>query len=86
VDLICLEIARLISETLAEVTARSLSDTGQNRLEVASGETSAVICARLEINGMRVRKEVQPRLQSCVSLNDSLRILVLKSGSLGKRT
>ena len=83
---ICLEISRLASETLAEVTARALADTGQNRLEVASSETSAAICARLGINGLRVRKEIQPGLPSCVSLNEPLRILVLKSGSFGKRT
>ena len=55
---ICLEISRLVSETLAEVTARALADTGQNRLVVASGETSAAVCARLGINGMHVWKEI----------------------------
>jgi len=83
---ICLEISRLVSETLAEVTACALADTGQNRLVVAGGETSAAVCARLGINGMRVWKEIQPGLPSCVSLNDPPRMLVLKSGSFGKRT
>jgi len=81
---ICLEISRLVSETLAEETARALADIGQNRLVVASGETSAAVCARLGINGMRVWKEIQPGLPSCVSLNDPARMLVLKSGSFGK--
>ena len=81
---ICLEISRLVSETLAEVTARALADTGQNRLVVAGGETSAAVCAQLGINGMRVWKEIQPGLPSCVSLNDPARMLVLKSGSFGK--
>ena len=78
------EISRLVSETLAEVTARTLADTGQNRLIVAGGETSAAVCARLEINGMRVWGEIQPGLPSCVSLDDPPRMLVLKSGSFGK--
>src|SRR5687768_3335689 len=78
------EISRLVSETLAEVTGRALADTGQNRLVVAGGETSAAVCARLGINGMRVWKEIQPGLPSCVSLNDPPRMLVLKSGSFGK--
>jgi uncharacterized protein YgbK (DUF1537 family) len=78
------EISRLVSEALAEVTARTLSDSGQNRLVVAGGETSAAVCARLGIHGMRVWKEIQPGLPSCVSLNDPPRMLVLKSGSFGK--
>ncbi len=78
------ESSRLVSQTLAEVTARALADTGQNRLVVAGGETSAAVCARLGIDGMRVWKEIQPGLPSCVSLKDPPRMLVLKSGSFGK--
>lgn len=78
------EVSRLISETLSEVTARVLTSTGQNRLVVAGGETSAAVCARLGINGMRVWKEIQPGLPSCVSLNEPPKMLVLKSGSFGK--
>jgi len=78
------EASRLVSETLAAVTARVLGDTWQNRLVVAGGETSAAVCAHLGINGMRVWKEIQPGLPSCVSLNDPARMLVLKSGSFGK--
>jgi uncharacterized protein YgbK (DUF1537 family) len=78
------EVSRRVSESLAEVTARTLEATGQNRLVVAGGETSAAVCARLGINGMRVWKEIQPGLPSCVSLNDPPRMLVLKSGSFGK--
>jgi len=78
------EVSRLVSDALAEVTARTLADTSQNRLVVAGGETSAAVCARLGINGMRVSKEIQPGLPSCVSLNDPPRMLVLKSGSFGK--
>lgn len=78
------EISRLVSESLAEVTARTLAETGQNRLVVAGGETSASVCARLGINGMRVWKEIQPGLPSCVSLNNPPRMLVLKSGSFGR--
>lgn len=78
------EISRLVSEALAEVTARALADSGQNRLVAAGGETSAAVCTRLGINGMRVWKEIQPGLPSCISLNDPPRMLVLKSGSFGK--
>ena len=78
------EVSRLVTETLAEVTARTLAETGQHRLVVAGGETSAAVCARLGINGMRVWQEIQPGLPSCVSLNEPRRMLVLKSGSFGK--
>jgi uncharacterized protein YgbK (DUF1537 family) len=78
------EVARRVSETVAEVTARTLAETGKNRLIVAGGETSAAVCARLRIDGMRVWKEIQPGLPSCLSLNDPPRLLVLKSGSFGK--
>ena len=78
------EVSRLVSESLAEVTARVLADTGQNRIVVAGGETSAAVCARLGVDGMRIWNEIQPGLPSCVSLNDPPRMLVLKSGSFGK--
>jgi uncharacterized protein YgbK (DUF1537 family) len=78
------QVSRLVSESLAEVTARILENTGQNRLIVAGGETSAAVCARLGVDGMRVWKEIQPGLPSCLSLNEPPRMLVLKSGSFGK--
>jgi uncharacterized protein YgbK (DUF1537 family) len=78
------EVSRLVSEALAEVTARVLKAAGQNRLVVAGGETSAAVCARLGVEGMRVWKEIQPGLPSCISLDDPPRMLVLKSGSFGK--
>jgi alpha-mannosidase len=59
----------------------------ENRLPAAEKlSVVAAVCVRLGINGMRVRKEIQPELPSYISLNDPLRILVLKSGSFGKRT
>lgn len=78
------EVSRQVSEALAEVTARVLKVTGQNRLVVAGGETSAAVCDRLGVSGMRVWKEIQPGLPSCVSLDDPPRMPVLKSGSFGK--
>jgi uncharacterized protein YgbK (DUF1537 family) len=75
--------ARLVTEALAEITARVLSATGQNRLVVAGGETSAAVCARLGITGVQVWEELEPGLPSCVSLAQPHRLLVLKSGSFG---
>jgi uncharacterized protein YgbK (DUF1537 family) len=77
------EVSRRVSETLAEAAARILAETGQNRLVVAGGETSAAVCARLGIKGQRIWQELQPGLPSCVSLNEPRRLMVLKAGSFG---
>jgi uncharacterized protein YgbK (DUF1537 family) len=76
-------LGRLISTALAEITAGTLELTGQNRLIVAGGETSAAVCKRLGIYGQRIWKEIQPGLPSCVSLTGKPLLLVLKSGSFG---
>jgi uncharacterized protein YgbK (DUF1537 family) len=78
------EVSRRVSQVLAEVTARVMAMTDQNRLIVAGGETSAAVCERLGVDGMRIWKEIQPGLPSCISLNDPPRMLVLKSGSFGE--
>lgn len=80
------ETARLVSRTLAEVAGRVLARIGHNRLVVAGGETSAAVCARLGVRGLRVWQEIQPGLPSCVSLPSAGAEplwLVLKSGSFG---
>ncbi len=76
-------VADRVSAAVAEVTARALEATGQNRLVVAGGETSAAVCQRLGVCGMRVWQEICPGLPSCVSLGEPAYLLVLKSGSFG---
>jgi uncharacterized protein YgbK (DUF1537 family) len=79
-------VARTVSEALADVVERVVRD-GQgpspNRLVIAGGETSAAICERLDVYGLRIWKEIQPGLPSCISLNKPPLLLVLKSGSFG---
>ncbi len=77
------ELSRLVSGTLAEVVAGVVERTGVNRLAILGGDTSAAVCARLGVTGMRVWKEIQPGLPSCISLNEPPMLLVLKSGSFG---
>ncbi len=77
------KISRLISESLATVTAEVLRLTGQNRLVVAGGETSEEVCKSLGVYSMQVWKEIQPGLPSCISLERPQCLLVLKSGSFG---
>ncbi|MCM3717782.1 four-carbon acid sugar kinase family protein [Fictibacillus phosphorivorans] len=78
------ELSQFISRTLADITATVLHETGQNRLLVAGGDTSAAVCSKINIRGMRVWKEIEPGLPSCISLSEPPLLLVLKSGSFGK--
>ncbi|GAB2566604.1 four-carbon acid sugar kinase family protein [Gracilibacillus alcaliphilus] len=77
------EISRFVSETMANITAAVIRQTGQYRLVVAGGDTSATVCKVLGIGGMRVWKEIQPGLPSCLSHTSPPYLLVLKSGSFG---
>ncbi len=78
------EVSRIVSSCLADITARVLDLAGQNRFVVAGGETSAAVCERLGVQGMRVWKELAPGLPSCISLGASPKFMILKSGSFGR--
>lgn len=73
----------LVMEALAQVTDRALGRSGGRRLVVAGGETSAAVCRRLGVGGMRVLDEIEPGVAACVTLGSLPRLLVLKSGSFG---
>ncbi|NIK67838.1 four-carbon acid sugar kinase family protein [Paenibacillus sp. BK720] len=76
-------VSRLVSEALSE-TVKSVCDrTGQRQIVVAGGETSAAVCGKLGISAFRIRKEIEPGLPSCESLEPGRRLFVLKSGSFG---
>jgi uncharacterized protein YgbK (DUF1537 family) len=77
------EVSRFISETIADITFGVIDQTGQHRFVIAGGDTSATVCKVLRIRGMRVWKEIQPGLPSCISLTDPPYLFVLKSGSFG---
>jgi len=77
------EVARRVTDALAMVVERVLARTGGRRLVVAGGETSAGVCQRLDVGGMRVLDEIQPGVPACVTLGGTPRLLVLKSGSFG---
>lgn len=77
------ETSRLVSASLAEIVGIAVKQCGLHRLAIAGGETSAAVCARLGVTGMRIWREIQPGLPSCVSLAAPPLLLVLKSGSFG---
>ncbi|WP_249306105.1 four-carbon acid sugar kinase family protein [Lederbergia citrea] len=78
------EISMLVSSSIADIVQMVIERTGQKRLLVAGGDTSAAVCNKLGVSGMRVLKEIQPGLPSCVSHSIPAILLVLKSGSFGQ--
>jgi len=80
------EVSRFISSTIAAITSEVISQTGQHRFVIAGGDTSATVCKALGISGMRVWKEIQPGLPSCISHTQPSYLFVLKSGSFGDET
>jgi uncharacterized protein YgbK (DUF1537 family) len=76
-------LGRLVSALLAEVTQRVVQEANVRRLVIAGGETSAAVTQRLDITGLRIWKEIQPGLPSCLTLTTVPLLLVLKSGSFG---
>lgn len=77
------DVSRLVSAALADVAAAVLAVTGQNRAVIAGGDTSAAVCARLGVTGLRVHREIAAGLPSCWTLTEPPLLLVLKSGSFG---
>lgn len=77
------EVSRLVSATLSEVVEKVLRETGQKKLIIAGGDTSAAICKKLNIKSFRVWQVIEPGLPSCISLTEPSYFLVLKSGSFG---
>ncbi|WP_152398950.1 four-carbon acid sugar kinase family protein [Paenibacillus cellulositrophicus] len=76
-------LSRIVSDELAGAVADVAVRTGQRRVVIAGGETSAAVCGRLGVTGLRVLEEIEPGLPSCMSLDGKARLLVLKSGSFG---
>ncbi|UYO06630.1 nucleotide-binding domain containing protein [Paenibacillus sp. PSB04] len=76
-------LSRIVADELAGAVADVAERVRQRRIVIAGGETSAAVCGRLGITGLRVLEEIEPGLPSCMSLDGKARLLVLKSGSFG---
>ncbi|REE92721.1 uncharacterized protein YgbK (DUF1537 family) [Paenibacillus taihuensis] len=77
------DVSRLVSEALSSVIARIVEGTGQRKLLIAGGETSAAVCEALGVGGLRLLREIEPGLPSCLAIGGTPYLLVLKSGSFG---
>jgi uncharacterized protein YgbK (DUF1537 family) len=78
-----IQTSRRISTALAEIGIQALQKARQNRLIVAGGETSDAVCNRLGVRGLKIWREIEPGLPSCITLSDPHYLLILKSGSFG---
>ncbi|MDQ0889479.1 uncharacterized protein YgbK (DUF1537 family) [Paenibacillus sp. V4I9] len=77
------EVSVIVSKALSDVIQSVVDETGQQRLLIAGGETSAAVCDKLGIGGLSIWREIEPGLPSCLTIQTPQRFLVLKSGSFG---
>lgn len=77
------ELSKGISRSLAAISKEVIERTGQRRIIVAGGDTSASFCELMSIGGMTVYREIQPGLPSSVSIGGAPLLIILKSGSFG---
>lgn len=77
------QVSTLVSGVLSEIAAAVTKECGVRKMIVCGGDTSASLCARLGIRGMRVLKEIETGLPTCESVEAPYYQMVLKSGSFG---
>jgi uncharacterized protein YgbK (DUF1537 family) len=79
------EVGQRVSAALALVASYCHEQTGFNRLLVAGGDTSAMICRHLGIERLQVLEELSPGLPAMLAFPEVGEPLlsVLKSGSFG---
>ncbi|WP_219838411.1 four-carbon acid sugar kinase family protein [Paenibacillus sp. R14(2021)] len=80
------DISRIVSDALSSVVAAISERTGQRKLLIAGGETSSAVCAALGVSGLRLLREIEPGLPSCLAIGGTPYELVLKSGSFGSES
>lgn len=76
-------VGQALTAALADITEMIVSRTGLDRLVVAGGDTSAVICRRLGLREHEILEEVQTGVPVSVGRGDRTMLVVLKSGNFG---
>lgn len=76
-------VSSLVSETLAQIAGVVLGKNQIGKIIVCGGDTSASLCAKLNVQGMRVLEEIETGLPTCENVEEPHYKLVLKSGSFG---
>lgn len=77
------QVSAMVSSALAEIAEWVSVQCGIRNIIVCGGDTSAALCTRLGVFGMRVLEEIETGLPTCQSVNAPFYQLVLKSGSFG---
>ncbi len=77
------EASKKITGYVADIAKEIISQTAQRRIIIAGGETSSAFCEAIGVVGMRVYREIQSGLPSCITLGENPMWVVLKSGSFG---
>lgn len=76
-------VGQALTAALGDVTVAVIEQTGLDRLVVAGGDTSAVICRRLGLREHEILEEVQTGVPVSVGRGDRTMLVVLKSGNFG---
>ena len=76
-------VGQALTAALSDVTEAVVEDTGLDRLVVAGGDTSAVICRRLGLLEHEILEEVQTGVPVSVGRGARAMLVVLKSGNFG---
>lgn len=79
------QVSTMVSGALSEIAERVIKAFSLQRIIVCGGDTSASLCARLKIRGMKVLEEIEAGLPTCESVEEPHYRMVLKSGSFGSR-
>ena len=76
-------VSTMVSAALSEISEKVIEKFGIRRIIVCGGDTSASLCAKLHIRGMKVLEEIEAGLPTCESVDAPYYRMVLKSGSFG---
>jgi uncharacterized protein YgbK (DUF1537 family) len=78
-------VSEMVSGELAKIAECVGKQYGIGKYIICGGDTSAAFCNRLNIIGMKIKKEIQTGLPTCQSITEPYYQLVLKSGSFGTK-
>lgn len=82
------QIGDSIADANAEIAKAVIDAVDLNKLIVAGGETSGIVCRKLKLIGLYVGKQIHPGVPTCFAISEdpqySGMILSLKSGNFGE--
>ena len=79
------KVSTMVAGALSGIAASVIGTYCIRRVIVCGGDTSASLCARLGIRGMKVLSEIESGLPTCESVEEPHYRMALKSGSFGSR-